>query len=238
MIAQEYARFLLGVSVAITLAAMMRDDEDETKIIEVDPRSSAFGKVRFGDTYLDPLAGLAQVTVFLSRVGAGETRGDVGADQAAAMAELGIPRGDRDRGLKPLRDVDRLTDVAPGLGDGYRLGRKQPLGPSVLSVGGNFLRSKLAPVPGWFINVFTGEDYMGDPITKLEATAQLVVPMSVGSLVDVLEANGMQRGSAIYLLAILGFGVQYRKPKAEKLAEEQGGILGAVGVGTAEDLEE
>jgi diguanylate cyclase (GGDEF)-like protein len=238
MIAQEYARFLLGVSVAITLAAMMRDDEDETKLIELDPRSSDFGKVRFGNTYLDPLAGLAQVTVFLARVGTGETRRGADAATSEAMAESGIPMMDRDLGLRPLRDEYRLTDIAPGLGDGQPLGKVRYGGTDILRVGTNFIRSKLAPVPGWAINVTTGKDFKGDPISALEATGQLVVPMSAGNLVDVMEANGMMRGTAINLLGILGFSVQYRKPDAEELAEQQGGILGAVGVGTAEDLEE
>lgn len=238
MIAQEYARFLLGVSLAITLAAMMRDDEDETKLIELDPRSSDFGKVRFGNTYLDPLAGLAQVTVFLARVGTGETRRGADAATSEAMAESGIPMMDRDLGLRPLRDEYRLTDIAPGLGDGQPLGKVRYGGTDILRVGTNFIRSKLAPVPGWAINVTTGKDFKGDPISALEATGQLVVPMSAGNLVDVMEANGMMRGTAINLLGILGFSVQYRKPDAEELAEQQGGILGAVGVGTAEDLEE
>lgn len=238
LIAQEYARFLLGVSVAITLAAMMRDDEDETKLIELDPRSSDFGKVRFGNTYLDPLAGLAQVTVFLARVGTGETRRGADAATSEAMAESGIPMMDRDLGLRPLRDEYRLTDIAPGLGDGQPLGKVRYGGTDILRVGTNFIRSKLAPVPGWAINVTTGKDFKGDPISALEATGQLVVPMSAGNLVDVMEANGMMRGTAINLLGILGFSVQYRKPDAEELAEQQGGILGAVGVGTAEDLEE
>lgn len=235
LIAQEYARFLLGVSVAITLAAMMRDEDDETKVIEVDPRSSDFGKVRFGNTYLDPLAGLAQVTVFLSRVASGETRRGASAEESAAMAAEGVPQSGRDLGLRPLRDEYRLTDVAPGIGDGAPLGKVRYGGTDVLRVGTNFLRSKLAPVPGFAVNTITGKDFKGDPITPLEAAGQLVVPMSAGNLVDVLEANGMARGTAINLLGILGMSVQYRKSKEEKAAEEKNGIPGMLGVGRAED---
>lgn len=219
MIAAEYARFLMGVSVAIGLSMLMRDEDDETKPIELDPRSANFGKVRFGDTFLDPLAGLAQVTVFLSRVLSGETR--------TTTTDT----------LRPLRDQYRLTDVAPGLGDGRALGEVGYGGRNVPDVIASFLRSKLAPVPGAIINVATGENMIGEEVTPLSASGELVTPMSVGNLVDVMEANGMARGTAINLLGILGMSVQYRKPEAEKLAEEQNGVLGAMGVGTAEDLE-
>lgn len=219
MIAMEYARFLMGVSVAIGLAMLMRDEDDETKPIELDPRSANFGKVRFGDTFLDPLAGLAQVTVFLARVASGETR-------TTTKDEL-----------KPLRDAYRLTDIAPGLGDGYELGKTGYGGRDVPDVIASFLRSKLAPVPGAVINVATGKNMIGETVTPMSAAGELVTPMSVGNLVDVLEAQGMARGTAINLLGILGMSVQYRKPDAEKLAEEQNGVLGAMGVGTAEDLQ-
>jgi hypothetical protein len=238
MIAQEYARFLLGVSVFIMLAAMMRDEDDETKMIELDPRSSAFGKVRIGDTFVDPLGGLAQVTVFSSRIATGETRGDVSAAEAKAMAEMGIPRSQRHRPLKPLRDSGRLTDYVESAGDGYRLGKTRYGQRDAGKVIWDFTRSKFSPVVGWGFNVATGKDYMGEPITPVEATSQLVVPMSAGNVIDVMEAHGMQRGTAINLFNILGAASQYRKSKAEELAEEQNGVWGAIGVGTAEDLEE
>jgi hypothetical protein len=63
--AAEYARFLGGMAVLYTLASLANDDER----ITFDPRSADFGKVRFGNTRLDPLAGLAQVTVFPTRRG-------------------------------------------------------------------------------------------------------------------------------------------------------------------------
>ena len=66
LIAGEYARFLTGMAAvyALAVAAGFR--------VEYDPRKSTFGKIRVGKTWLDPLAGLSQITVFLSRLVTGE----------------------------------------------------------------------------------------------------------------------------------------------------------------------
>lgn len=68
LIAQEYARYLIGVGIVYGLATL---DGAE---IEQDPRSSDFGKLRYGNTRIDPLSGLQQSTVLLSRLGTGETK--------------------------------------------------------------------------------------------------------------------------------------------------------------------
>ncbi|MGL4242379.1 MAG: hypothetical protein ACRCTI_14825, partial [Beijerinckiaceae bacterium] len=234
LIAQEYARFLIGVSVFITLAAMMRDEDDETKMIEMDPRSSAFGKIRIGDTFIDPLGGLAQVTVFSARTISGETRRDVSASDAAAMADEGVPRSERDGGLKALRAQGRLSDYVESAGDGYRLGKPKYGGRDLTKVLGDFTRSKFSPSVGWGVNIVTGNDYSGQPISPLKATAQLFFPMSASSVIDVMEAHGVTRGTAINLFNILGAASQYRKSDAEEAAEEENGVAGAFGFGTAD----
>jgi len=66
LIAGEYARFLIGMAVIYGLA------EAAGLEIGYDPRKSTFGKIRVGKTLLDPLAGLSQATVFLSRLITGE----------------------------------------------------------------------------------------------------------------------------------------------------------------------
>lgn len=66
-VAKEYARFLIGAAVVYGLGALAGGE------VETDPRSSDFGKLRFDDTRLDPMAGLLQSTVLLSRLGSGET---------------------------------------------------------------------------------------------------------------------------------------------------------------------
>lgn len=68
MIANEYARFLAGLGTVYALGRFAGAD------IEIDPRSSDFGKMRFGNTRIDPLAGLSQTTVLLSRLISGETK--------------------------------------------------------------------------------------------------------------------------------------------------------------------
>lgn len=68
LVAQEYARYLIGLGVVYGLAQI---DGAE---VEPDSRSSDFGKLKYGNTRLDPLSGLAQSTVLLSRLVTGETK--------------------------------------------------------------------------------------------------------------------------------------------------------------------
>lgn len=74
LIAQEYARFLAGAAVVYGLANLAGGK------VEDDPRSSDFGKIRVGDTRVDPLGGLSQASVLLSRLATGETKRLSGAE--------------------------------------------------------------------------------------------------------------------------------------------------------------
>lgn len=205
LIAQEYARFLMGVSVAIGLAAFMKDPDDETPLLELDPRSSDFSKLRFGDTYLDPLAGLAQVTTLLSRLGTGETK--------------------TAKGVKPLRTDYTLTDLRRALGEDvpeHKLAKdgSLPFGSgNAADVITRFLRTKLAPVPGAIVNTLSGSNVIGEPVTPLQTAGELVTPMSFNNIAEIMEEQGVERGTAITLLGLLGMGVQYREPKAAKDAK-------------------
>lgn len=67
-VAAEYARFLAGVGTIYALAKTVGAD------VEYDPRSSEFGKIRFGKTRIDPLGGLSQATVLVSRLATGQTK--------------------------------------------------------------------------------------------------------------------------------------------------------------------
>jgi hypothetical protein len=56
------------------LSLAFKRRKDEKGGVELDPRSSDFGKIRLGNTRLDPLAGLAQVITFAARTVRGSTK--------------------------------------------------------------------------------------------------------------------------------------------------------------------
>lgn len=68
-IAKEYARYLAGLGTVYTLASLSDDVS-----IEWNPRSSDFGKIKIGNTRIDPLSGLSQSTVFLGKNITGESK--------------------------------------------------------------------------------------------------------------------------------------------------------------------
>lgn len=69
-IVKEYARYLIGMTAVYALAALTLDDVE----FEWNPTSPDFGKIRIGKTRLDPLSGISQVTVLLSRLIKGEIK--------------------------------------------------------------------------------------------------------------------------------------------------------------------
>jgi hypothetical protein len=72
LIAKEYAKYLIGVGTVVALLAAMGGEDDPP--LETDPRSSDFLKVRYGNTRMDPLSGLLQVTTLIARVTSGEMK--------------------------------------------------------------------------------------------------------------------------------------------------------------------
>lgn len=77
-IAKEYARALTGLGVFygvsnLALNGLIGPPGKEWNI-ELNPRSSDFGKIRIGPTRIDPLAGFQQAAVLMSRLATGETK--------------------------------------------------------------------------------------------------------------------------------------------------------------------
>lgn len=166
LIAAEYARYLAGIAIVYGLATL---DGAE---IEQDPRSSDFGKLRYGDTRIDPLSGLAQVTVLMSRLATGETKTLKGK-------------------IVPIRGAE----VPFGSGNSA-------------DVMARFLRTKLAPVPGQIVNILSGKDVVGQPVTSESVAEGLLVPLAFQDIYNAMIEQGIPRGTAFAILSLFGFGLQ------------------------------
>lgn len=71
-IGAEYLKMAAGTAAFYALLAAMQDDDDEEDTM-TDPRSGGFMKPRFGQTSVDFLAGLAQISTLIARAYTGET---------------------------------------------------------------------------------------------------------------------------------------------------------------------
>lgn len=162
LIAGEYGKAVAGLGLVFALGALAGAE------FEDDPTSADFLKLKFGNTRIDPMMGLAQVTTLLSR------------------SAKGI--------------YSTITGTDP---EGFRNG----------TVAGRFLRSKLAPVPSALVNLTEGKNIVGEDVTPGTEAARLVVPMSFGEIADVMEEQGIARGTAFALLNMFGMGVQHYERK-------------------------
>lgn len=82
LVAQQYARFAVGLMAVYGLASLAGGK------VEKDSRSSDFGKVRIGNTRIDPMTGLQQIAVFTSRVMSGKTKGTDGRVKPADVKSI------------------------------------------------------------------------------------------------------------------------------------------------------
>jgi hypothetical protein len=177
MIAKEYAKFFVGLSPVIALGLLAGAD------FELDPRSTDFGKLRFGDTRVDILGGLAQVTTVLARVATGTKK--TGSGEVRAIRE----------GLRLPAQERRFADD------------------NVVDVLNRFGRTKFSPLTSTAIDMLAGETVVGentDFTTKEGATrlgTRLITPLSARDIYEAIQAEGVSTGVALGLVSLFGFGL-------------------------------
>jgi len=189
----EYAKTLGGLATMYSLvhlgASTIFKDEDIS--VEIDPRSSDFGKIKIGNTRIDPLFGIAQTATLLARI-------------------LPIPQiKDGKVGLFGLKtkliksgEVKSLRNV--GFGEtGFS---------DVLL--NKFLRTKFSPLFGAPIDFAAGKNVVGQTTsltgidTEESILLNLVTPMAFRDIVDAMKEQGIPKGAAIGIVAMFGLGVQ------------------------------
>lgn len=132
-----------------------------------------------------------------------------------AKARIGSTRFDAWGGFQPI--VRYLAQFASGerkasSGDLREADRAITLG--------RFAQSKLAPVPGFLIDVLRGENFIGEEVDVTtsgglsEQAAQRLVPLFVQDLVEAWQVEGMV-GSVKTLPAFVGFNVQTYESTAQ-----------------------
>ena len=160
MIAMEYARSMTGLAIVYGLSQLVGGK------IEKD------GKVRFGNSVLDPTAGLASASKLLQQTMPGMAKAVTGAKRE----NQGFGRG------------DEVTAI------------------------GRYLRGKLAPLPGSALNLMSGKDPVGKPVTLGSEAVNLTTPMSYRDIYLAMKEHGVPKGAALGVLALFGMGLQnYRK---------------------------
>jgi hypothetical protein len=195
-IALEYAKTLTGITIFFATAAaalynlLGAPGDDEDWNIEIDPRSSDFGRLRIGEVRIAPLAGLEQSTTLLARLVTGETKG--------------LRTGE----IVPIRGVE------------------VPFGRSTgAEVVGRYLRNKLAPVLGTGLNILSGENVMGEPVSPKTVARDLTIPLSLREIFVFMKEYGVPAGTALQMLETLGVSTQHYD---NIYSGPFGGIRGAV----------
>ena len=192
-IARQYANTFVGLGVFYALAKLAGAE------IEEDPRSSDFGKMKFGNTRIDPLMGLSQLTVFAAREVTGERK-----DAKGKVVPLR-------KTMRPLNAFRSQTDdkIPYGSSDGY-------------DVATSFLRTKLSPNVGLVVDLAAGRDMVGNE-TGLGVEAGKAVPITYGDIVTAMQEQGVPKGAALGMMAFFGAGLQTyeQKPAKEKLTTAQ-----------------
>lgn len=169
LIAQEYAKYLVGVATALTLLSLAQDEDDEP--IEWDIRSSEFAKVRFGDTRVDLLSGFQQPLVFLARVLFGETKNGKGK-------------------IKPLRQGDRPLNI---FRDKPKKGKPAFSGKDGGDVINDFVRYKLSPIAAVAFNTTQGLNPVGERTDLMSELLMAPVPIVAGQLWETGESMSEER---------------------------------------------
>jgi hypothetical protein len=159
VIAEQYARYLVGLVVVYGLSRMAGAEVGD------DPTSSDAGKIRVGEkTRNDILSGLGQSLVFVSRMAGG-----VYTTASGKAVDITGPAG-------------KVTE-----GD----------------VAWRFVRTKLSPLFSANVNLVTGRDVVGEPVTPKDAALDLVVPLVARDVAELYREHQVPTATAEALLSIL-----------------------------------
>ena len=211
VVAMEYARMVIGVAVYYNFLSMvkhLRGWDDDEMYIEEDPRSSDFGKIKIGNTRIDPMAGMLQNIVFVSRTGAWMLR----------TTEFGREAIDGDKIVG-----GKLISMRDAVGDPAKIG--DTMGGTMLKM----IQTKLAPWPSAIFDVAFGEDAVGNTAQMETEFLGLYLPLSQVEIYNAMQEHGANPGLIYSATNLLGWGVSTYGPGTKKTTLEQDIMTGVLG---------
>lgn len=207
LIAKEYARYAAGLAVLYSvtgllvgegLEALLGEDDDWFDI-SFDPRSSDFGKIRFGNHRVDPLSGLAQVVKFVGQQATGQQK-STNTGEVTALRDSGtfVPFFSGN-----FRDVERTFGSTKPTMDVQFGGRNQ------LQAMGHFARTKANPGVGAALNWWNNQkNVVGQDVTVLTTVGDLTIPLTPKEMVQTMIEEGIPDAVANGMLNFMGWGSQ------------------------------
>lgn len=183
--AKDMAKFIaVGVS-TLLIAKGLSNATGGNIDVELDPRSSDFGKIKSGNTRWDIWGGFQPYARVLTQV---------------LMAQ------------RKATTTGRI----------YELNGKGFMGENRLSPLATFARGKLAPIPSAAINIASGHDVIGQPVTIGGQLLSSVTPLIINDVYNAMKDQGVKGLFTVGIPSAFGVGVQTYQPKPPK--ESTGGI--------------
>lgn len=145
--------------------------------IELDPRSTDFGKFRIGDTRFDPWGGFQTYVRTIAQLATGQKKTSSGEIKTLNSGKF--------------NDETRL-DIAT-----------------------RFMRGKLSPVPGSVVNLLSGKNMVGEPVTVQDEALRNVVPLYIQDMKQMFEKRGSAEALKTLIPTLFGIGVQYYEPRVK-----------------------
>lgn len=154
--------------------------------VELDPRSSKFGKIKIGNVYIDPTGGMGSLVTLASRLTPTLRNGKWGFWYKSAT-------------------TGKWTDLTAG-----KYGQLDAT--DILE---NFGEGKLSPLAGLARDVWKGKNFQGDKVTPQNALQSLLTPLPIqsGTQINKVQPIDTPEGLSALILEGLGFSSSTYAPK-------------------------
>lgn len=127
--------------------------------------------------------------------------------------------------LDPLSGLTQVTTLVGKFGKAAaeNLGgvefpkvRGQTAGDQALTAGKNYLSYKLSPTIGLARELVSGKNAINQKVTPGESVMSHLIPLSGQDIANAIEAEGVERGTALGIASLLGASINTREEKRER----------------------